>query len=49
VTAATSPDAVPGGYHRGGVPAEPSPDAQDADAGRRLWDQPPEWVEQLAG
>jgi NAD(P)-dependent dehydrogenase (short-subunit alcohol dehydrogenase family) len=46
---ATSPDAVPGGYHRAARPAEPSPDAQDAAAARRLWDQTSSWVEHLAG
>ena len=38
VHCATSPDAVPGGYHRRSAPAEPSADARDADVAARLWD-----------
>jgi NAD(P)-dependent dehydrogenase (short-subunit alcohol dehydrogenase family) len=38
VFCATSPDAVPGGYHRRSAPAEPSIDARDAAAATRLWD-----------
>lgn len=38
VHCATSPDAVPGGYHRREAPAEPSPDARDAEVSARLWD-----------
>ena len=37
VFCATSPDAVPGGYHRREAPAEPSADAQDAEVSARLW------------
>jgi NAD(P)-dependent dehydrogenase (short-subunit alcohol dehydrogenase family) len=43
---ATSPDAAPGGYHRDCRPAKPSPDAEDADAARRLWDETSSWVHQ---
>jgi NAD(P)-dependent dehydrogenase (short-subunit alcohol dehydrogenase family) len=42
---ATSPDAEPGGYHRGGAPSTPSDDAQDDEAGRILWDNTTRWVE----
>lgn len=38
VFCATSPDAVPGGYHRREAPAEPSADARDAAVSARLWD-----------
>lgn len=38
VFCATSPDAVPGGYHRRGAPAEPSADARDAEVAAGLWD-----------
>lgn len=38
VFCATSPDAVPGGYHRREAPAEPSADARDAEVSARLWD-----------
>lgn len=38
VFCATSPDAVPGGYHRRSAPAEPSIDARDTAAATRLWD-----------
>jgi NAD(P)-dependent dehydrogenase (short-subunit alcohol dehydrogenase family) len=41
---ATSPDAVPGGYHRRSAVAEPSADARDAEAGARLWDAASTWV-----
>ena len=44
VHCATSPDAVPGGYHRAGAAAEPSPDALDHEAGRLLWDATDRWV-----
>jgi NAD(P)-dependent dehydrogenase (short-subunit alcohol dehydrogenase family) len=37
VFCATSPDAIPGGYHRREAPAEPSTDAQDAEVSARLW------------
>jgi NAD(P)-dependent dehydrogenase (short-subunit alcohol dehydrogenase family) len=45
VFCATSPDAVPGGYHRRSAPAQASPDAADADAGAALWDRTSAWVE----
>lgn len=38
VFCATSPDAVPGGYHRREALAEPSEDAQDAEVATRLWE-----------
>ncbi|CAN5390920.1 SDR family oxidoreductase [soil metagenome] len=38
VFCATSPDAVPGGYHRRSAVAEPSPEAFDAGAAARLWE-----------
>lgn len=38
VFCATSPDAVPGGYHRRCAVADASVDARDADAAARLWD-----------
>ncbi|KQW52597.1 hypothetical protein ASC77_24870 [Nocardioides sp. Root1257] len=38
VFCATSPDAVPGGYHRRCAVADPSVDGRDADAAARLWD-----------
>ncbi len=44
VFCATSPDAAPGGYHRRSAPAEPSPDARDAEAAARLWDATSTWV-----
>ena len=47
VFCATSPDAVPGGYHRRSAPAEPSPDARHAEAGARLWDATSRWVESV--
>lgn len=48
VLCATSPKAVPGGYHRSGREAEPSPDARDAAVAGRLWDQTSTWVDRLA-
>jgi NAD(P)-dependent dehydrogenase (short-subunit alcohol dehydrogenase family) len=45
VFCATSPDAQPGGYHARSAPAEPSPEALDADVSRRLWDTTSAWVE----
>jgi NAD(P)-dependent dehydrogenase (short-subunit alcohol dehydrogenase family) len=44
VFCATSPDAVPGGYHRGGKAVDPSPDAREADVAGRLWAQTDDWV-----
>jgi NAD(P)-dependent dehydrogenase (short-subunit alcohol dehydrogenase family) len=46
VFCATSPDAVPGGYHVRSAPAAPSPEAADVSAGARLWDNTSEWVAQ---
>ena len=43
VFCSTSPDAVPGGYHRREATAEPSDDARDADAAARLWDATSAW------
>ena len=43
---ATSPDAVPGGYHVSGAPAEASPDASDEEAARILWESTGRWVGQ---
>lgn len=45
VHCATSPDAVPGGYHRRGESVEPSPDARDAAVAARLWDATSAWVD----
>jgi len=45
VWCATSPDAVPGGYHVRSAVAEPSPEALDADVASRLWDATSAWVE----
>jgi NAD(P)-dependent dehydrogenase (short-subunit alcohol dehydrogenase family) len=45
VFCATSPLAEPGGYHRSSAPSTPSPDAQDEEAGRILWDNTTRWVE----
>lgn len=47
VFCATSPDAVPGGYHRRSAPAEPSPEALDHSVAGRLWDQTSEWAAAL--
>jgi len=44
VFCATSPDAVPGGYHRREAPAEPAADALDAGVAARLWDATAAWV-----
>jgi hypothetical protein len=44
VFCATSPDAVPGGYHRQCAPAEPSPEALDAGVAARLWDATTDWM-----
>ncbi|WP_134742121.1 SDR family NAD(P)-dependent oxidoreductase [Nocardioides sp. 503] len=45
VFCATSPEAVPGAYHRRSAVAEPSPEALDADAASRLWDATSRWVD----
>ncbi|MDO9496617.1 MAG: SDR family NAD(P)-dependent oxidoreductase [Nocardioides sp.] len=45
VWCATSPDAVPGGYHVRCAAAEPSVDALHADVAARLWDETSAWVE----
>lgn len=47
VFCATSPDAVPGGYHRHSAPAEPSPEALDASVASRLWDETSAWAAAL--
>jgi NAD(P)-dependent dehydrogenase (short-subunit alcohol dehydrogenase family) len=47
VFCATSPDALPGGYHRRSTPAEPSPEARDATATARLWEATSRWVESV--
>lgn len=47
VWCATSPDAVPGGYHVRSAPAEPSSEALDADVAARLWDATTRWVDAL--
>jgi NAD(P)-dependent dehydrogenase (short-subunit alcohol dehydrogenase family) len=47
VFCATSPDAVPGGYHRRSAVAEPSDDARDAPVAARLWDTTTAWVESV--
>jgi NAD(P)-dependent dehydrogenase (short-subunit alcohol dehydrogenase family) len=44
VFCATSADAVPGGYHRRSVLAEPSADARDAAAAGRLWEATSAWA-----
>ena len=44
VFCATSPDAVPGGYHRREAVAEPSADARDAEVAARLWDATSGWA-----
>lgn len=44
VFCATSREAVPGGYHRKGAPADPSPEARDAEVATRLWDTTSAWV-----
>ena len=44
VFCATSPDAVPGGYHRDCRAVDPSPEARDADVAGRLWARTEEWV-----
>jgi NAD(P)-dependent dehydrogenase (short-subunit alcohol dehydrogenase family) len=49
VFCATSPDAVPGGYHRDCRSAEPSPDAQDPAVAQRLWDKTTSWVQNAGG
>jgi hypothetical protein len=41
---ATSPTAVPGGYHRAGAAVEPSAEARDAEAARLLWEATDRWV-----
>jgi len=45
VFCATSADAAPGAYHRRSAPAEPAPDALDADVAARLWDATSTWSE----
>ena len=47
VFCATSPEAVPGGYHRRSAVAEPSVDAQDAAVAARLWDATDVWVDSV--
>ena len=47
VFCATSPDAVPGGYHRREAPAEPSADARDAEVSARLWEATSAWAASL--
>ena len=44
VFCATSDEAAPGGYHRAGAPAEPSPEALDAEASRLLWEATERWL-----
>src|SRR3954470_23496124 len=44
VYCAPSPQAEPGGHHRSSAPSTPSPDAQDEEAGRILWDNTTRWV-----
>ncbi|MCW2764167.1 MAG: hypothetical protein JWO11_126 [Nocardioides sp.] len=44
VFCATSPAAVPGGYHARSAPAEASADAGDAVVAARLWDQTTAWA-----
>jgi NAD(P)-dependent dehydrogenase (short-subunit alcohol dehydrogenase family) len=44
VFCATSPEAVPGGYHARSAPAEPSPEALDGDVAARLWDETSAWA-----
>jgi NAD(P)-dependent dehydrogenase (short-subunit alcohol dehydrogenase family) len=46
VFCATSPEAVPGAYHRACAASTASEDAQDEEAGRILWDTTTRWVEQ---
>jgi NAD(P)-dependent dehydrogenase (short-subunit alcohol dehydrogenase family) len=43
VFCATSPGAVPGGYHARSAPAEASADARDAAVAGRLWDDTTAW------
>jgi NAD(P)-dependent dehydrogenase (short-subunit alcohol dehydrogenase family) len=45
VFCATSAQAEPGGYHRSSAPSTPSPDAQDEEAGRILWENTSRWVD----
>jgi NAD(P)-dependent dehydrogenase (short-subunit alcohol dehydrogenase family) len=44
VFCATSPEAVPGGYHRRSALAGPSAEVLDIEAGARLWDATSAWV-----
>ncbi|MCW2782391.1 MAG: hypothetical protein JWR35_2840 [Marmoricola sp.] len=44
VFCATSPDAVPGGYHRRSAAAEASPEALDPAAASELWDATSAWA-----
>jgi NAD(P)-dependent dehydrogenase (short-subunit alcohol dehydrogenase family) len=46
---ATAPDAAGGLYYRNCAPAQPSADAQDSGAARRLWQQTQTWLEPSAG
>ena len=48
VYCATSPDAVPGGYHTRSAAAEASPEAADAAAAAALWERTTAWAEQRA-
>jgi len=45
VFCATSPNAVPGGYHRRSAVADASPEAADADAAAALWKRTDAWAE----
>ena len=47
VFCATSPEAVPGGYHRRSAPAEPSSEVADPEAARALWDRTTALVDAL--
>ncbi len=47
VFCATSPDAVPGGYHRREAVAAASAEAQVASTGARLWDTTSAWADSL--
>jgi NAD(P)-dependent dehydrogenase (short-subunit alcohol dehydrogenase family) len=45
----TAPDLVAGGYYQRCAVAEPSADAQDADAARELWERTLSWLDELPG
>ncbi|MCW2774934.1 MAG: family NAD(P)-dependent oxidoreductase [Nocardioides sp.] len=47
VFCATSPEAVPGGYHRRSAAAESSDDVRDASVAARLWDATSAWAESV--